>query len=497
MTDPYGLPSNAYYQEAGGGASLAGYYNPATGQWVAAGSPEYNAQYAQMLVDAQNGVPSAELGSATILQPNQNYIGGDVANAQGGIIANDPGVNPFFGFGTSSTGGTFVSSDPNEIAEYQDNAQTRTLQGIAKVGALVAGGALAGSYLNTPTSTATNPFTSAGAAQYAPQFSPTNLAATGASMGAPAAALPAGGGVLLPGATAAAPAAAGGTLVNSAAPAAAGIQDAAGNIIPGTEAVSNMAGDSTWWQKILEPFGGGADASAFENVFAALQGLGGLSSLSGGGNTLSDLFGFSNSSADDALRSATIGAHGTAGPGGASTQYDPATGRITASGGNLDPFQAQLAQYAGTQLSQADSAANQQKYLEMLRAQAQPYEQQITNSVNSNLFSRGRLGAEDSTTGLAYRELAKGLSLADLGRQETALRFGEEQTQNIFDRARLSGDLASLLQNRAFAPQAGATNTNIASANAQLGVGTGLTNLGMTTTNPLDALMQYLSSRQP
>ena len=315
-------------------------------------------------------------------------------------------------------------------------------------------------------------------------------------MGAPAATLAPGGGVLLPGATAAAPAAAGSTLVNSAAPAAAGIQDAAGNIIPGTEQVSNMAGDSNWWQTILQPFGGGADASAFENVFAALQGLGGLSSL-GGGNALSDLFGFTNSSADDAIRSGTLDAHGTAGPGGASTMYDPSTGVTTASGGNLDPFQGQLAQYAQSQLGQADSATQQQKYLDLLRQQAQPYEQQVTNSVNNNLFSRGRLGAEDSTTGLAYRELAKGLSLADLNRQETALRFGEEQTQNIFDRARLSGDLSSQLQNRAFAPQAGATNTNIASANAQLGVGTGLTNLGMTTTNPLDALMQYLSSRQP
>jgi len=477
-----------------------GYYNPLTGKWTESGSPDYNAAYDTQLQQAATD-PNYDPNTApsfTMLDPNQSYIGGDVARAQGGMIQNDPSANPFFGFGDNSP--TFISSDPNEINQWQDNAQTRALQGIAKVGALVGGGALAGSYLNTPTAGA-NPFPTApaplNAAQYAPQFSPANLAATGAQMGAPAATLAPGGGVLLPGATAAAPAAAGSTLVNSAAPAAAGIQDAAGNIIPGTEQVSNMAGDSNWWQTLLKPFGGGADASAFDNVFAALQGLGGLSSLSGGGNSLSDLFGFTNSSADDAIRSGTLDAHGTAGPGGASTMYDPSTGVTTASGGNLDPFQGQLAQYAQSQLGQADSGMQQQKYLDLLRAQAQPYEQQVTNSVNNNLFSRGRLGAEDSTTGLAYRELAKGLSLADLGRQETALNFGEQQTQNIFDRARLSGDLSSQLQNRAFAPQAGATNTNIASANAQLGVGTGLTNLGMTTTNPLDALMQYLSSRQP
>ena len=257
-----------------------------------------------------------------------------------------------------------------------------------------------------------------------------------------------------------------------------------------------MAGDSNWWQTILQPFGGGADASAFENVFAALQGLGGLSSL-GGGNSLSDLFGFTNSSADDAIRSGTLGAHGTAGPGGASTQYDPATGVTTASGGNLDPFQGQLAQYAGTQLGQADTTAQSARYLDLLRQQAAPYEQQITNSVNNNLFSRGRLGAEDSTTGLAYRELAKGLSLADLNRQTTALDYGQQETQNIFGRATQAGDLASQLQNRSYLPGQLAQNSGIAASNAQLGVGTGLIQNNMTTTNPLDALMQYLSSRQP
>ena len=256
-----------------------GYYNPLTGKWTEAGSPDYNAAYDTQLQQAATD-PNYDPNTAssfTMLDPNQSYIGGDVARAQGGMIQNDPNANPFFGFGDNSP--TFISSDPNEINQWQDNSQTRVLQGIAQVGALVGGGALAGSYLNTPTAGA-NPFPAApaplNAAQYAPQFSPANLAATGAQMGAPAAALPAGGGVLLPGAAAAAPAAAGSTIVNSAAPAAAGIQDAAGNIIPGTEAVSNMAGDSNWWQTILQPFGGGADASAFENVFAALQGLGGL-----------------------------------------------------------------------------------------------------------------------------------------------------------------------------------------------------------------------------
>ena len=177
--------------------------------------------------------------------------------------------------------------------------------------------------------------------------------------------------------------------------------------------------------------------------------------------------------------------------------YDPSTGVTTASGGNLDPFQGQLAQYAQSQLGQADSGMQQQKYLDLLRAQAQPYEQQVTNSVNNNLFSRGRLGAEDSTTGLAYRELAKGLSLADLGRQETALNFGEQQTQNIFDRARVSGDLASQLQNRSYLPGQLALSTAGAAGDLQLGVGTGLGRLGETLNNPLDALMQYLSSRQP
>jgi len=412
--------------------------------------------------------------------PSQQYLDADRLNAIRTYLSNNMGT----GAALSESDAQFLASQGLAVDQLGLAGRGPSSTGQSDLGSPfsvglvnMGGAALGGAFGNPFGATAPAAGTEALTGVTAPSIAPIPASAALPGMAAPSAATLAATGTGAAAATA--PAMMGGTIGNAA-----------------TSAGSTMAGDSNWWQTILQPFGGGADASAFENVFAALQGLGGLSSL-GGGNALSDLFGFTNSSADDAMRSATIGAHGTSGPGGASTQYDPATGQITASGGNLDPFQGQLAQYAQSQLGQADSAAQQQKYLDLLRQQAQPYEQQVTNSVNNNLFSRGRLGAEDSTTGLAYRELAKGLSLADLSRQTTALDYGQQETQNVFDRARLSGDLSSQLQNRAFAPQAGATNTNIASANAQLGVGTGLTNLGMTTTNPLDALMQYLSSRQP
>jgi hypothetical protein len=62
------------------------------------------------------------------------------------------GQTPYFGFGDSAQGynagdapnsGTFISADPNAIADYQSHRQDVVNQGIAKVGALVGGTALA------------------------------------------------------------------------------------------------------------------------------------------------------------------------------------------------------------------------------------------------------------------------------------------------------------------------------------------------------------------
>jgi len=122
-----------------------GYYHPLTGKWTQEGDAGYNADYAAQLQQAATD-PNYDPNTAasyTMLQGGQDYIGGDVGRAQGGMIRNDPaGTQPFFGFGGG--GSTFVSSDPNEIDRYQHNARTRSLQGAAKVGALVGGAAALG-----------------------------------------------------------------------------------------------------------------------------------------------------------------------------------------------------------------------------------------------------------------------------------------------------------------------------------------------------------------
>lgn len=82
------------------------------------------------------------------------YTGGDQGYGGGGEPIGSPyagfgdafhfaaGENPFFGFGDGRD--IFMSSDPNAIDAYQHDAQTRSLQGIGKVGALVGGAALGG-----------------------------------------------------------------------------------------------------------------------------------------------------------------------------------------------------------------------------------------------------------------------------------------------------------------------------------------------------------------
>lgn len=64
------------------------------------------------------------------------------------------GMNPYIAFpgesynaGLLPNSGFFVSGDPSEIDAYKDAARTRSLQGVARIGALVGGGALAGNLL--------------------------------------------------------------------------------------------------------------------------------------------------------------------------------------------------------------------------------------------------------------------------------------------------------------------------------------------------------------
>lgn len=123
--------------------------------------------------------------------------------------------------------------------------------------------------------------------------------------------------------------------------------------------------------------------------------------------------------------SRTVGSPGYAQPAGAPGA--PA-GPDTLS--NLGGF----TQVAGDQLAQVGQN-NQGNILELLRKQAQPQEQTAFNNLNNNLFMRGRLGAEDSVTGEAYRGFARGQSEADLARQLSAFGLSDQLQTSSLNRA--------------------------------------------------------------
>lgn len=212
---------------------------------------------------------------------------------------------------------------------------------------------------------------------------------------------------------------------------------------PGT--VGNVAAGGNWWQNILG--GLGIDPSqgfSAGNIFGGLQGLAGLSAMTGG-NDLSDLFGLTGADAG-AFRAVN-----TATPGGGGTNYNPDTNTLTGTGGNLDPVQAQLAAAAGTNIAQSGQNT-QGNILELLRQQAAPQEAKAFQGINQNLFSRGRLGAQDSATGEAYEGFARGQSLADLSRQVAAYGLSDQLQTSALGRGLGAMSGSSQLQTRALGP---------------------------------------------
>jgi hypothetical protein len=105
--------------------ALGGAYDPARYSW----NPD-----TYSLVDRTTG-QSYSYDRADPANGTNVYYDGQTQNfAQG--------ETPFFGFGDGQQ--TFISSDPNAIDEWQHDRQTRSLQGIASVGAIVGGAALGG-----------------------------------------------------------------------------------------------------------------------------------------------------------------------------------------------------------------------------------------------------------------------------------------------------------------------------------------------------------------
>lgn len=91
-------------------------------------------------------------------------------------------------------------------------------------------------------------------------------------------------------------------------------------------------------------------------------------------------------------------------------------------------------QVAADQLGQVgqNSSGN---ILELLRAQANPFERKAFQGINQNLFSRGRLGANDSATGEAYQGFSRGLAEADTQRQVAAMGLGDQLQTSALQRA--------------------------------------------------------------
>lgn len=134
-----------------------------------------------------------------------------------------------------------------------------------------------------------------------------------------------------------------------------------------------------------------------------------------------------------------------AGAGPTATQGMPGTGGANTTSGNLmqqflniaqnqsinPQAQGALQDAAMRGLTSTPQGVSDQ-YLQLMRDQSAPYEKQAMNLLNDNLFSRGRLGADDTATSDAYREFSKGLNLADLQRQLSAMQFGQTQQNNLF-----------------------------------------------------------------
>lgn len=85
---------------------------------------------------------------------------------------------------------------------------------------------------------------------------------------------------------------------------------------------------------------------------------------------------------------------------------------------------------AGDRLATAAATADQvaAERLALLREQAAPYEQRMIQDRIGELFARGRLGTNDTLSGLVGEGIARALSEADLSRQLAAQELGR-QTQ--------------------------------------------------------------------
>lgn len=131
-------------------AMLGGSFDSSRWQWD---------PYTSRLIDRTTGGSYDYSGLVASQNPTQLVTDLSAYNASGGqqgSVALPVGSTPYFGFGDSASGynaglmpgsGTFVSTNPNEIADYRSHANDVVGRGVASVGALVGGAAALGGAL--------------------------------------------------------------------------------------------------------------------------------------------------------------------------------------------------------------------------------------------------------------------------------------------------------------------------------------------------------------
>lgn len=199
-------------------------------------------------------IPDPSLGTDVVT--NLSNYNRDGRNAEG-TFHFEQGVNPFIAFpgesynaGLTPNSGIFLSADPKEIAEYNSSARDRNLQGIARVGAVVGGGAALGA-------TGSGPLIGSGSAVPASTSATTYPLATGG----PVTAAPLASGGLAP-------------ISVSATPMAGGV--------PSVEAASTAAWSSANPTMASMP-SGSQGGGFFDKLLARLKRGGGINFGGGGG----------------------------------------------------------------------------------------------------------------------------------------------------------------------------------------------------------------------
>ena len=151
-----------------------------------------------------------------------------------------------------------------------------------------------------------------------------------------------------------------------------------------------------------------------------------------------------------------------------------------------------LGRMFGTQLQNFNINDFAAQKLGELNAMALPAEQNASNSLANRLFSRGRIGPNDTAGGRAFGELAQSLDLAQMARAQTAFGLAGQEANRIADYARtfggLGADLSSNLLQRAIS--SGMAPSQI--AGSQAGAASSFLGGGLSSLSPLQQQIQNL-----